>query len=259
MTAGAASIKFTALALFALMGSCATGPVNGGIAREPVELLDHARQRPVPVALYLPGQHRRCTPAKPCPIVFLSPGYGLRHTDYSFIADALAKAGYLVIAIQHDLPSDPALSQTGDLIAARTPMWKRGADNLRFVRDSLSGKYPGYDWSHLILVGHSNGGDISALALRETPTLATSLITFDNRRYPLPRDPAIKVLSIRGSDFEADPGVLPSADERGDICITRIAKARHDDMNDQGPDWLKAEIDRLVLQFLRDDICEVTS
>ena len=81
------------------------------------------------------------------------------------------------------------------------------------MRDTLSRTYTGFDWSHLTLVGHSNGGDISALAVHEWPSLATTLVTLDNRRYPLPRD-QIRVLSIRGSDFDADAGVLPTARNR---------------------------------------------
>jgi hypothetical protein len=108
----------------------------------------------------------------------------------------------------------------------------------------------------LALVGHSNGGDLSALALGESPTLATSLVTLDNRRYPLPRNHSINVLSIRGSDFEADAGVLPTAQEKGaGTCITTIAGARHNDMNDHGPTELQSKISMLVVQFLKDGRC----
>src|SRR5690606_31768005 len=98
---------------------------------------------------------------------------------------------------------------TGDMIADRSPMWGIGADNLRYVKAVLSERHPAYDWAHLVLVGHSNGGDLSALAVAQTPALASVLVTLDNRRYPLPRSGDIRVLSVRGSDFEADPGVLP--------------------------------------------------
>lgn len=245
----------TLVALVALAG-CATTTGGSANLTESTELWDASRERKIPVTLYFPAQQRECIPARPCPVALLSPGYGLLHTDYSFIANALTRSGYLVAAIQHDLPTDPALSKTGDVFANRMPAWRRGADNLRFVRNTLSSTYTGYDWSHLALVGHSNGGDISALALHDTPTLATSLVTLDNRRYPLPRNRSINVLSIRGSDFEADAGVLPTAQETGpDTCITTIAGSRHDDMNDQGPTELQSQISKLILQFLKDDRC----
>lgn len=104
---------------------------------------------------------------------------------------------------------------------------------------------------------HSHGGDISALALTESPGLASTLITPDQRRYPLPRNASLRMLSLRGSDFEADPGVLPSQAEQAglDVCIERIANARHDDMHDAGPAWLKGEISTRVGRFLSDGEC----
>src|SRR5690606_30883706 len=105
--------------------------------------------------------------------------------------------------------TDPPLSGKGDLVEVRTPAWQRGAANLRFVKDELSRIYPEYGWSAPTLVGHSNGGDISAYLLTDTPHFAQQLVTLDHRRVAIPRDPSLRVLTIRGSDFEADPGVLP--------------------------------------------------
>lgn len=216
----------------------------------PLDLLDSTRDRRVPVALYFPA--RACTAADPCRVALLSPGYGLAHTDYTFLAAELSRTGYLVVAIQHVLPTDPPLARTGALFDARLPLWQQGADTLRFVRETLQPRYPGYDWLRLVLIGHSHGGDISALALTQAPELAGTLITLDHRRYPLPRNPSLRVLSVRGSDFEADPGVLPSQEERASLnaCIDRIEGARHDDMHDGGPEWLKNEISVRVGRFL---------
>ena len=220
-----------------------------------LDLQDAARNRLVPTELYFPARH--CTPAVPCPVAFISPGYGLAHTDYSFLARSLASDGYLVVAIQHVLPTDPPLATTGTLFDNRMPMWRRGVENLRFVKATLQVQYPGYDWSRLVLIGHSNGGDLSALALVESPTLATTLITLDHRRYPLPRGRAVRTLSLRGTDFAADPGVLPTPSERSDLdaCIVRLDDARHNDMYDAGPAWLKDAIAAEVGRFLHGARC----
>lgn len=245
----------TLVALVALAG-CTTITGRSSNLTGPTELWDASRERQIPIALYFPDRPRDCTLRRLCPVAFVSPGYGLSHTDYSFVADTLSKSGYLVVAIQHDLPTDPALSKTGNLFASRMPAWQRGAENISFVRNALSRTYTGYDWGHLVLIGHSNGGDISALALHESPTLATALVTLDNRRYPLPRDRTISILSIRGGDFEADAGVLPTAQESdAGTCITTIPDSRHNDMNDHGPIQLQSQISTLILQFLKDGRC----
>lgn len=222
-----------------------------------LDLYDGARDRPVAVELRFPAGHDACMPTRPCPVVFISPGYGLSHTAYSFIAEALAGRGTLAVSIQHELPSDPALATGGDPMTVRMPMWRRGADNLRFVKAALMQRYPGYAWADLQLIGHSNGGDISALALRQSPGLATTLVTLDSRRYPLPREASIRLLSIRGSDFEADPGVLPGAQEQAasGACIVEIADSRHNDMHDGGPDWLRTRITALIGRFLHARRC----
>ena len=249
-------MRLLVIAALAILAGCTTTAAYNLNSTESAELWDASRDRQIPIELYFPPQQRNCTRVSPCPLAFLSQGYGLGHTDYSFISNALAGAGYMVVAIQHDLSSDPAISTTGDLFATRTPMWERGAQNIRFVRDTLSRTYTGYDWSNLVLVGHSNGGDLSALALHETPTLAATLITLDNRRYPLPRNPSINVLSIRGSDFAADAGVLPFPQEIGaGTCITTVPESRHNDMNDHGPADLQSKINVLILQFLKDGRC----
>ncbi|HJR74951.1 MAG TPA: hypothetical protein VJ806_15090 [Luteimonas sp.] len=180
----------------------------------------------------------------------------MAHTDYRFVSDALVQLGYMVVSIQSVLPGDAKAPNTGNMIADRTPMWTIGADNLVHAKVVLSKRYPAYDWAHLLLVGHSNGGDLSALALKRDPALASTLVTLDNRRYPLPVNSRIRVLSIRGSDFEADPGVLPSGnDQSAARCIIEIPDARHDDMNDAGPTWLKDRIARIVFDFLKLDRC----
>ena len=227
------------------------------LASQSLTLADAARARDVPVQLYFPAAGLECVRQRSCPVALLSPGYGLPHTGYSFLASTLAARGFLVVAVQHDLPSDPPLTGEGDLVKVRTPAWQRGADNLRFVKAQLSSTYPHYNWSALTLVGHSNGGDISAFLLAQTPQFAKQLITLDHRRVPLPRDPSMLVLSVRGSDFEADPGVLPPQQEpaSSSICVVKLAGSRHNDMHDGGPSELKGKITSVVARFLQGSSC----
>jgi pimeloyl-ACP methyl ester carboxylesterase len=223
-------------------------------------LHDSARQRPVPVELYFPNQSQRCSSSHPCPVALLSPGYGVSNKDYTFIASALNRLGYLVVAIQNQLPSDPPLAKSGDLFKLRSPSWEEGAANIRFVRNSLSQSHRQFDWQRLVLVGHSNGGDISAWISRESPAWATTLITLDNRRVPLPRGLAPKTLSIRAADFPPDVDVLPSTEEvrASGSCIVKIPYARHNDMYDGGSSQLKHDIARLIESFLLDGSCAST-
>lgn len=216
------------------------------------KLLDVKRQRQIPVAHYQPENDEQCTETHRCPVALISPGYGGSHTAYSFLAEALVEQGYLVVAVQNQLPTDPPLPTTGNLRTERLPNWRKGARNLLFVRDYLSAQHANFDWDNLLLVGHSNGGDISALFADKKPELVSGLITLDHRRYPLPRDSSIRVLSIRASDFLADPGVLPSNEEIElyPIQIIEIKQARHIDMHDGGPPGLKATILESISYFL---------
>jgi hypothetical protein len=217
-------------------------------------LVDGARGRTVPVAIYLPAAKARCSPARRCPVAVLSGGYGVRHLDYAFLARALTTLGYLVVSVRHDLPTDAALATTGDLVALRTPAWQRGGDNIRFARAVLAAEYPGFAWDAVLLIGHSNGGDISAwLAADDEPGTVAALITLDHRRMPLPRAATPRTLSIRAGDFPADPGVLPTPEEQATfgIRIVTIAGARHDDMTDAGSSRLKRAIVGQVRQFLK--------
>lgn len=225
--------------------------------QESLTLFDEKRTRPIAVELYFPKKaiHRSTIPR--CPVALISAGYGIDHTNYGFIARTLSELGYLVVAVQHELPSDAPLAKTGDLFKARAPVWQRGAENLRFTRKALEQRYPAYDWTNLTLIGHSNGGDISAWLLQESPEFATTLITLDHRRVPLPRTQLLRVLSIRAVDFAADASVLPNPAEQNalDMCIRTIANATHNDMQDNGSEELKSNILSRIKAFVSDKEC----
>ena len=139
----------------------------------------------------------------------------------------------------------------------RSENWSRGAKTLDFLKNSLSKDLEKYDFEKLTLIGHSNGGDISAWLGNENKAYIRKVITLDNRRVPLPRNSNIEVLSIRASDFPADKGVLPTDIEQEKLgsCSVKIPKAKHNDMADFGPLWLKEKINLLIKNYLNEQPC----
>lgn len=226
----------------------------GAVHAQPISLplVDPARARPVPLLLYQPADPGRCTPSTPCPVALLSHGYGIGPHEYAFLAEALARRGYLVASIGHAAPGDPPMDPNGDLVRQRAAMARLGAANIRFVHTALAQSYPGYDWGRTLLVGHSLGGDASSLLAATHPASIATLVTLDNRRAALPRSNSIRVLSLRAADTGADPGVLPTPEEaaRFQACIVPLANSRHNDMLDDGPAELKERILAAVLAFL---------
>lgn len=213
---------------------------------------DAKRLRDIPVKISFPVDTSVCSLKNKCPVAFLSSGYGVAYDKYSFISDSLNDAGYLVVAIQHELEGDPSLARTGNLFTQRSENWKRGAETLKFIRETLQSEFSSYDFNKLALVGHSNGGDISSWLASEEDGFIETLITLDHRRVPLPRSNPPLTLSIRGTDYSADVGVLYTEKEKSvfDACIVQVPDAKHNDMTDFGPDWLKASMATILSDFI---------
>ena len=220
-------------------------------------IIDSSRERHIPIEMSYPIQAEVCKAESPCPVAFISAGYGVSHSNYQFITSLFKQKGYMVVAIGHELPNDPPLSVSGNLYETRSENWSRGALTLDFIRNNLKSRFKNYDFDNLTLVGHSNGGDISAWLANEGKDYIQDIITLDHRRVPLPRRGDVKVLSIRASDFPADKGVLPTASEQQNFgsCVVTIPKARHNDMEDAGPEWLKTKINVLIAGFLEENSC----
>ena len=119
-----------------------------------------------------------------------------------FLTQQLNELGYLVVAIGHELLKDPPLSVTGDLYETGSENWQRGAVTLEFIWKTLKLSYQNYDFEHLLLIGHSNGGDIAYWLANENKSYIVSLITLDHRGCLC----LVRILSIRASDFPADKG-----------------------------------------------------
>ena len=220
-------------------------------------IYDESRDRNIPIEITLPQTTKICKKESKCPVALLSSGYGVSHLKYTFLANQLNDLGYLVVAIGHELPNDPPLSKSGDLFETRSENWRRGAQTLDFIKSVLSKRLAYYDFDNLLLVGHSNGGDISSWLSNENKPYIKSLITLDHRRVPLPMGTGMKVLSIRASDFPADKGVLPFELEQINTCVVEIPDSRHNDLSDYGPEWLKDKITLLIRNYLLEISCSV--
>jgi pimeloyl-ACP methyl ester carboxylesterase len=205
----------------------------------------------VPVDIHLPANMQACTLAQPCPVAILSPGYGNAGSEYSFVTRDLNRMGYLVIAVQ-----DSAAGAKIDREAAVTPqvqaLARLASKAISTAIDETAPRYPQFDWRGLLLVGHSLGGDSSAQFAADNPQRVSALVSLDSRRVALPRAAGTRVLTIRASDTVADPGVLPSEQERSryGACVVRIEGARHNDMFDGGSEQLKARITSAIATFL---------
>jgi predicted peptidase len=212
------------IVLFGLLVSCKTSKNAKLISAETPSfevdsrkdvLFDSSRNRKIPVVIYQPKTIQKLAPSY---LVVISHGYGFNegnpYLGYSFIAENLAKKGCFVVSVQHELPSDDLLAMEGDLRATRKPNWEKGVQNILFVTNHLKSAIPPLTASQLVLIGHSNGGDMSVLFAEKHPEITHKVITLDNRRMPIPRVVKPTFYSLRSSDQPADEGVLPSPEEQ---------------------------------------------
>ncbi|MBK7227195.1 MAG: hypothetical protein IPH96_17950 [Saprospiraceae bacterium] len=86
---------------------------------------------------------------------------------YTYLTEYLAAKGFFVVSIQHELATDSLLPLKGNPQIVRRPFWARGADNILFVINELKRTNPDLDFNHISLIGHSNGGDMTALFPRK--------------------------------------------------------------------------------------------
>jgi alpha/beta hydrolase family protein len=190
------------------------------------------------------------------PVVILSHGNTVKHTEYSFITNAFAARGYMVVSIQHDLDTDdPMVTKAGEEYVGRRMQYNRGIFNILFAIDQLKKVYPNADYKHLTMVGHSNGGDISMYFAKLHPELVKKVVTLDNLRVPFVTDGKVKILSFRSKDpqFKTDPGVIPTDEEceKAGIQVVRT-EFQHNELSDRGSDKVKSFIESALHRFLDD-------
>lgn len=245
------------LALFARLTLSAQGADSSGNAYnlDTLTYFDTLRQRPIPVAIYTPSQGQ----AQRNRLIIFNHGYGYNqggdYLAYSYLTGYLASRGFVVVSIQHELPTDSLMPTEGIPQVVRYPFWERGVDNIHFVIQELKQKYPDFNNYKPCLMGHSNGGDMCALFAKLYPNEVNVLITLDNRRMPLPRSKDITVFSLRSSDQVADSGVVPTELEcRGyPIIIQKLVGVTHNDMSNPPNEGKRAQVQDWICQFLRCD------
>jgi pimeloyl-ACP methyl ester carboxylesterase len=191
------------------------------------------------------------------PVAILSHGNTVKFTEYSFLANLFAARGYLVVSIQHDLPTDaPMVTKVGELYVGRLPQYLRDVANINFAIAEMKKVQANADYDHLTMVGHSMGADVSLYYAKLYPDHIKKVVTLDNLRVPFMTDGKFKILSFRSKDpvFKTDPGVIPADDicEKAGITVVRT-DFQHNDMRDTGPDHAKASIQNMVDKFLDDD------
>jgi predicted ribosomally synthesized peptide with SipW-like signal peptide len=190
------------------------------------------------------------------PVAVLNHGNTVKYTEYSFLANVFAARGYLVISIQHDLPTDaPMVTKEGELYVGRLTQIERGVANIKFAVAQMEKIQPNADYDHLTVVGHSMGGDITMYFAKQYPDRVRKVVTLDNLRVPFVTSGKFKILSFRSHDpvFKADPGVVPSSDECAKDGITVVnTNFQHNDMRDTGSEEAKSSIQNMLDKFLAD-------
>jgi hypothetical protein len=191
------------------------------------------------------------------PVAVLNHGNTVKFTEYSFLANVFAARGYMVVSIQHDLETDdPMVTKVGEEYVGRRLQYNRGIANIMFALDELKKVQPNADYRHLVMVGHSNGGDISMYFAERYSHLIKKVVTLDNLRVPFITDGKFKILSFRSKDpvFKPDPGVIPDDDVCAKAGITVVrTEFQHNELSDRGPDNVKTHIQAMLDKFLDDE------
>lgn len=217
-------------------------------------LFDSTRNRTVPVAIYQPKKITKHTQ-----VIIFNHGYdgnenSQSNKTYAYLTRFLAEKGYYVISIQHELHNDPLLAMEGYFMETRMPNWKRGVENILFTINEFKKLKPELDWKSTMMIGHSNGGDMTMLFATEYPGLITKAISMDHRRMIMPRTSNPRIYTLRGCDYEADPNVIPTGEEQRKFHTTviKLNGITHTDMGHRGSMEQHDLINQYIYKFLKD-------
>lgn len=216
--------------------------------------VDESRNREIPYVSYRPSKFDSLKPVK---LVVFSHGYGKNfqrnYLGYTFITKYLARHGYWVLSIQHELPNDEPLAFGPNLFDDRYPVWVRGMESIRATIKHFKKNNPNVIVASVDLVGHSNGGDMSVLAATKYPNEFRKVIALDNLRCPYPLQVKPQFLTLRSSDKTADEGVIPDklrCDSLG-IKVVQLKKVKHNDMTDYSLRSQKKQMIKYIQKFLK--------
>ena len=132
------------------------------------------------------------------------------------------------------------------------PNWERGTDNILFTIQEFKKLKPQLNWSELILMGHSNGGDMTMLFATKYPQLISKAISMDHRRMIMPRTLKPRLYTLRGCDYEADAGVLPTGQEQEQfrMKVVKLDGVTHSNMGENGTAEQHDLINQHICKFL---------
>ncbi|KAB4455139.1 alpha/beta hydrolase [Bacteroides thetaiotaomicron] len=215
-------------------------------------LFDISRNKVIPIAVYQPQKVNSKTK-----VIIFSHGYdgnknSKSNRTYSYLTRFLSQKGFYVISIQHELSDDPLLAMEGDLMQTRMSNWERGTDNILFTIQEFKNLKPQLNWRELILMGHSNGGDMTMLFATKYPQLISKAISMDHRRMIMPRTLKPRLYTLRGCDYEADAGVLPTGQEQEQfrMKVVKLDGVTHSDMGENGTTEQHDLINQHICKFL---------
>lgn len=207
---------------------------------------DDVRARDIPVRAYFNPNTIKDTILYP--VIIINHGYTVKNTEYSFIAEHLANKGHYVFSIQHDLPGDAELPRdVVNIYNARKPFWDNGIKNIVLVLSKIKIESPELNTNELILIGHSNGGDISMMFADKYSKLVKSVISLDSLRYPFPVNSNVEILYFSANDTDdIRTSVLPHSKAK----IISLQDTKHIEMCDHGSDKAKNSIASAISDFV---------
>ena len=181
---------------------------DGPVRTLDLDWADTARQRPVPVRLYLPTA---ASASRPVPLVVFSHGIGGSRRGYSYLGSHFAAEGFASLHLQH-VGSDRSLWGAGNPLALVSRLHDAAQEaeaiarvhDLRFaLTQALDGEFGALlDGQRVIAAGHSYGANTTLLA-------SGARVVRGGRPLDL-REPRLRAaIVISAPPFYGEPALAP--------------------------------------------------